>query len=94
MGYFAEIGTTNGKAAASWVEIDSTNAQSILDAWYEGDPKVMEIQPSPLSGEWAGESIVEILGESADEADAETYEQAFMDGFWDEIQRRCLYHLS
>jgi len=41
--------------------------------------------PSPLSGEWAGESIPELfgldIGEQYDETVAEDYEQQYSDGF-------------
>lgn len=41
--------------------------------------------PSPLSGEWAGESIPELfglaIGEQYDDSIADDYEQQYSDGF-------------
>lgn len=52
------------------------------DAREWGEP--VEI-PSPLSGEWAGESIPELfglaVGEEYDESVADDYEQQYSDGF-------------
>ena len=47
-----------------------------------GEPEEI---PSPLSGEWAGESIPELfglaIGEEYEESVADDYEQQFTDGF-------------
>ena len=52
------------------------------DARDSGEP--VEI-PSPLSGEWAGESIPELfglaVGEQYDDSVADDYEQQYTDGF-------------
>ena len=54
-----EIGTQAGRAVASWVEIsDSATAHTIIVGYHDGDPEILDMQPSPLSGEWAGESIL------------------------------------
>lgn len=46
--------------------------------------------PAPLSGEWAGESLPEIMGEYADNEDAIlAYEQGFDAGWEDTLTARC-----
>lgn len=42
----------------------------------------VEDVPDPLSGEWAGESMNELLGDGWDEDDAAAYEQ----GYWDAVE--------
>lgn len=52
--YARELGATHGRNAASWVEIDESNAATILAGITDGDPEVMDTLPSPdLSGQWA-----------------------------------------
>lgn len=90
-----QAGMDAGYNAASWVEIDESNAAEILRGLDEGDPEILDALPWPnLSGEWAGESIPEIadLGgwEPTDDAcDAwiEAAENAFGNEVW-RIARR------
>lgn len=46
--------------------------------------------PAPLSGEWAGESMPELLGELADDPDAaDDYEEGFDQGWEDTLTARA-----
>jgi hypothetical protein len=60
-------------------------ARGYRDGWIAkglGEPEEI---PSPLSGEWAGESIPELfglsVGEQYEETVADDYEQQYSDGF-------------
>lgn len=85
-----------GKARGSWVFDGNTSDETyrrVLAGYRDGDPEIMDIEPSPLSGELAGESIPELIdgyNEMGDEAQAsacDEYELAFSQGFWDEVVR-------
>jgi hypothetical protein len=91
-----EAGRERGVAAGSWIVDGNTSAEqaaAILRGIADGDPQIMDLQPSPLSGEWAGESIPELIYRydelSDDERDTacDAYEQGFSDGFWAEVKR-------
>ena len=91
-------GYAAGKAAGFWVTDGNTSVveyRAILRGIEEGDPQVMDMEPSPLSGEWAGESIPEIIEGYADMTDEQAdaacteYEEGFSQGFWDEVERSC-----
>lgn len=96
MSGFLERGREHGAAAGSWLidgNTSSETARAILQGIADGDPEVMDMQPSPLSGEWAGESIGELIdgydelnAVEQDEACA-AYEQGFGEGFWAEVER-------
>jgi hypothetical protein len=61
-----ERGADAGRAAGSWVIDGNTSpetARNILRGIDDGDPMVMDMAPGPLSGEWAGESVTELLGD-------------------------------
>jgi hypothetical protein len=95
---FRQDGSEAGRAAGSWVTDGNTSPETfraILKGYEEGDPAVMDYAPSPLSGEWAGESMPEILGESADDDEIATaYEESYIDAFWCEVLRSCRYALG
>lgn len=87
------IGQERGTAAATWVEIaDADDARRLLEGT-ESTELIMELCPSPLSGEWAGESITELSDETGlnleDEETASDFEQGFADGFFAELERRA-----
>lgn len=91
-------GYAAGRSAGSWVTDGNTSVsayRALLAGIEEGDPQVMDLQHSPLSGEWAGESIPELIDGyndmTPDEQDAacDAYEQGFSQGFWDELERSC-----
>lgn len=99
------VGTEHGKAAGSWVIDGNTSAeraQSIVDGYDAGDPAITDMQPSPLSGEWAdGVTEDDVITEIADRAqvnlntiDADTreelitaFEDSYSEGFWAEVLR-------
>ena len=78
-----------GKAAGSWVldgNSSTETAARILQGYDDGDPEIMDMQPAPLSGENAGDSMVELLGDEHTFEDAEAFENGFGEGFWDEVR--------
>lgn len=85
-----------GTAAGSWVTFDSPeHAQRIIDGERDGDPEVMDMCPSPLSGEWADDPIpADVLGELNLDEDHELaddllseYESAYSEAWWAEVIR-------
>ncbi len=95
----AEDGRQAGYNAATWIlDGNSTTdqARSILDAIESCDFDF----PSPLSGEWAGESISELLGDLDDLDDDEqtelsdAYEQAYLSAYETEAVRSARAMLS
>lgn len=94
-----ELGADYGKAAGTWVEIDSAEAaRRILDGIEAGDPEILDMCPSPLSGEWADSlneaGLIDELDLVADSLSEEeraevvtAFEQDFYRGYWDEVQR-------
>lgn len=90
------LGYERGKSVGSWVIDGNTSddtARDIIAGYENGDPSVMDMAPSPLSGEWADDpTIGDVLRElDTDEGDdaaddlLSEYEVAFSDGFWDEV---------
>lgn len=104
-----EAGTEAGHNVATWAEITPDNAQAILDGYDEGDPIILDMMPAPLSGEYAGESIPEIVHasgldyDSLDTDDArdhndidtflDAYEDAYQTAYWNEVTRAARYQL-
>lgn len=96
-----QCGTEAGKAAASWAfdgDTDRETYAKVLKGIEDGDPEIMDMQPAPLSGEWAGESIPELSArygiDLEDEEIADRFEEAYSQAFWDEIERTARYHLT
>lgn len=94
------FGVESGKAAGSWMlDGNSTvaDAQKLLDGWEDGDPEVMDLEPSPLSGEWADSITASDVYAAADMDEDETeeaaseilsaFEEGYSEGFWDEVCR-------
>jgi hypothetical protein len=93
------FGVECGKAAGSWVLDGNSSldyAQKLLDGYEDGDPAVMDLQPSPLSGEWADGLTEADVYRAADfdpeDTDAapdvlDAFELGFGEGFWDEVTR-------
>lgn len=91
-------GRAAGKALASWVFDGNTTDETyraFLTGYDDGDPKIMD-QFAPrsgwLSGEMAGESMNEILGEPLDARDEERrdavaalYEEYADKAYWAEL---------
>lgn len=92
-----KAGRARGVNAASWMFDGNTTDETyraFLKGFDEGDPAIMDqYQPSSwLSGENAGESINEILGEALSKRDLdrlervqEVYEAAADQAYWDEL---------
>lgn len=91
-------GTYAGTAAGSWVIDGNTTtetARNILQGIEDGDPQVMDMQPAPLSGEWADNPVVDevlaLVGMDYDNDAADDmlaiYETAFGTAYWAEVQR-------
>jgi hypothetical protein len=86
------LGREAGHSAGTWVIDGNTSTEQcarILRGIEDGDPEVMDMQPSPLSGEWAGESIRELFGKQPTDDQLTDYECGYSDGFWDEVARSC-----
>ena len=96
-------GRKAGQNKASWVFDGNTpdaTYRNVLAAIEEGAPQILDaLGWSPLSGEWAGESIPELLGdliygeeEDEDEnyeAVTTAYEEAATEAYWDAIEATC-----
>lgn len=93
-------GRAAGKAAASWFEPgDERQARKLLTMHEDGDPELDNYLPRrpDLSGEWAGESMNEILDVQDDDdtddidAIADAWQEAADEAFDAEIERALLY---
>lgn len=66
------VGREHGKNAGSWVVDGNTTAdraRAIVDGFDAGDPAITDLQPSPLSGEWAdGLTESAVINEIAERA--------------------------
>jgi hypothetical protein len=97
MGDYYDIGYRDGRNSARWVTDGNTTTEtflSIYKGWENGNPETMDLQPNPLSGEWAGESIPEIFGHHPEDVNLFDYEDGFSDGFWLELLDTCRVHLQ
>ena len=94
------LGREHGVSAGSWVIDGNTpieTVEHILKGYEDGDPEVMDIEPSPLSGEWADDptpqTLADALGLAEEHRGTELdqlctdYELGFSEGFWDEVTR-------
>jgi len=85
---FYREGYSAGKARGSWIIDGNTTletCQRIVQGFDDGDPEIMDMQPSPLSGEFAGESIKELFGYQPSSRCLDLYESGYSDGFWSEV---------
>lgn len=96
-------GERAGRNAAAWVFDDGRSRATPADyrRWLEryeaGYADVMDIEPAWLSGEWAGESVAELLGDLFEEAESaganheflahleECYAASASDAFWNAV---------
>jgi hypothetical protein len=101
-------GYAHGRNRASWLFDGNTTDETyrtFLRLYNDGDLPDDFLPPDPLSGEWAGESISEMLGDlvdprTHDDADAdywnsdimEAYEDGFRQGWWDELVATANYY--
>ncbi len=92
---YYEQGRKQGRASGSWVTDGNTKPETyrwILEGFDEGNPEVLDLQPNPLSGELAGESIPEIFGHYPEDDELDNYEEGFTIGFWEEVLETCRTH--
>lgn len=101
-----EIGYEYGRAAGSWVIGGNTSIDTVIaiaKGYEDGDPQIMDMEPSPLSGEWADDpSIEDILyeigvdGSTADASDdlLDEFQIAYSDAFWSEVMRVANVHMQ
>lgn len=102
-----DMGYAHGRARASWVWDGNTTDETymtFLHLYNEGDLPDDYLCPDPLSGEWAGESILEILGDTfpqlrEDDADVDywhgdipdAYEDGFREGWYVYLCETAMY---
>lgn len=99
-----KAGKRRGENAAAWMFDGNTTDETyraFLKGWMDGDPEVLDryAPPSWLSGEWAGESIVELLGECENQRDVDrladvtqAYEDAADTAYWRELERVARFY--
>lgn len=91
-------GYASGRDAGNWVIDGNTSAAraaEILVGYDDGDPEVMDLEPSPLSGEWAiPELSAEFDIDLEDDDIATNFETGFSQGFWDEVCRSARYAIG
>lgn len=95
-----------GLDAAAWKFDGNTTDETyraFLKGYEEGDPAVMDAYGAPnwLSGEWAGESMSELLGECDSIRDenrvdgvADAYCDAADKAYWAELVREARFHTT
>ena len=94
-----KAGAERGGAAASWMFDGNTTAatyRAFLKGVEDGDPAVRDQYQPPewLSGEWAGESISELLGEHTTEGGQDAYCMAADTAYWAELERAARIHTT
>ena len=90
-----EQASDRGYSAGTWAApTDAATAARILQGYDDGDPEIMDLCPSPLSGENAGESMVELGLADIDQEELYAYEEAFEEAFWGEVLRAAKYQVS
>lgn len=95
-----ELGRDHGAAVGSWVidgNTTSDTASRILKGYEDGDSQIMDMEPSPLSGEWADSPTPQTLADELELAEeyrgseldqlCTDYELGFSQGYWDEVIR-------
>lgn len=103
------LGTERGHAAGTWV-VDGNTSADEARALLESFEECTYEYPSPLSGEWAGESLPELVAESGLDWDAlhtddaadrndldawcDAYESAWLSAYEGEACRAARYLLD
>jgi hypothetical protein len=95
------LGKERGHAAATWVFDGNTPRETyewVLKGYEDGDPEVLDMEPAPLSGEWADSPTPSSLVKELDLAETEDeetilreYEEAYSVAFWHEVIRVARY---
>jgi len=89
-------GYDHGLAAGSWVIDGNTTtetARRIVRGYDDGDPEIMDMQPAPLSGEWADSplprDVLSAVGLEQDDDAADdalsAYEDGYGRGYWQQV---------
>lgn len=103
-----EFGKQHGDEAASWVFNGNTPVEEyrrVLLGLEVGDPAVMEMCPSPLSGEFADglkpNDVFNAVGMNASDISSEwgaklldVFDEAFTTAWWNNVEATCRYHTS
>jgi hypothetical protein len=96
-----DIGAEYGRAAGTWVfdgNTDRATYELVLKGIEDCDPEVMDMQPEPLSGEWAGQSIPELSErfdlDLEDDDVATAFECGYSDGYWNEVEATARGYLK
>lgn len=88
-----------GKAAGSWVVDGNSSVEfcrKIIDGYADGDPEVMDMQPAPLSGEYADDAgIIEDVRQRFGDDDEllASFEEGYSNGYWREVLRSANYQV-
>jgi hypothetical protein len=70
-------------------------ARAILDGWEDCDPKILDMMPAPLSGEWADSMTPLKLADAIEfynfepwdlDSACAAYEESFEDAYWLEVR--------
>jgi len=98
----AELGMELGRNAGSWVVDGNTSAstaRAIVRGYEDGDPVVLDMEPSPLSGEWAdGPFLPDVVEEITGDRDYQgddlddlltQLEESYSSAFWAEVLHAC-----
>jgi hypothetical protein len=84
-----QVGCEHGKKKGGFVQglgLNSKAAKKILEGYEDGDEHIMDLCPSPLSGEWADDPIpMTILDEIANHIDAQYLRGVSLDGDTDDV---------
>ena len=96
-------GLVAGKDASSWIFDGNTTQETYVEflrLYDECDLPDDFMPPSPLSGEWAGESINELLGDlltehgEYNEHICDEYENGFTAGWWLNLTNTANYQVG
>lgn len=91
-------GKAMGLNTARWTfdaRMDRADYLEFLKMYDEGDPILFHHYARPwLSGEWAGESPNELLGEGWTDRHAEAFEDAAEKAYWAELVRIAKFHTT
>lgn len=90
-----KLGKEAGQNAADWKFDGNTNDYTFtkfLYDWNNCDTPDCYLPPNWLSGEWAGESITELLGEYSGNNDehCQAYEDSAEQAYWSALEKTAL----
>ena len=94
-----QLGTEHGQSAGSWVidgNTDDAAVRRIVNGYNDGDPEIMDMQPTPLSGEFAHDpsprDILAMFGIDGEDFEADEYDEllgefeaGYSEGYWSAI---------